>query len=77
VLREVVALQCGSLLPRSFSESLLPGATRASSSRKSGTKLPHSKGLRASAIFRPKSRKMPVWQSNDRAEGAVRLSSRG
>ena len=45
LLREVVALECGSLLPLSFSGSLLPGAARASSSRKSGSKLPHSKAL--------------------------------
>jgi len=36
-------LECGSLLPLSLAGSLLPAAPRASSRRKSTSKLPHSK----------------------------------
>ena len=36
-------LECGSLLPLSLAGSLPPAAPRASSRRKSGSKLPHSK----------------------------------
>jgi hypothetical protein len=43
------ALECGSLLPLSFAGSLLPTAARASSSHKSGSKLPHSKALQIAA----------------------------
>src|SRR5208337_5159494 len=39
------ALECGSLLPLSFAGSLLPAGVRASSKAKSGSKLPHSKGI--------------------------------
>jgi len=52
------ALERGSLLPLSLAGSLLPAAARASSSRKSGSKLPHSKALRGSDVFRTKSLKI-------------------
>ena len=51
-------LECGSLLPLFFAGSLLPAAPRASSTRKSGSKLPHSKALRARKLLWVKSPKV-------------------